>query len=608
MMDAVRARADRFVESATVPKLKAKLAELGLSTLGLKPTLKLRLEEGIALLDVSRLEELFSIDGIDEESDEEENVSESDLAEQDRAVSERLESLRALVRKKEEIAILERKLAELCKPQKEVESAAYTFRDVEDTVPNFSGDDSFPVKKWISNFEDARVMFRFSESESFLYAKRLLTGTAKLCSRSALCHSWNELKNMLLAEFHDHATATDVHNILRGRKKQKDESFQQYLLVMQEIASQVDIEEVDVMNYIIRGIPDSFFNKQILLTANNMTELKKLLKKYEKMIPEPYTPVQKSTAQAKVLASSSSKSTSKCFNCNEAGHISTNCPKPRREKGSCFRCGQIGHTVIGCQQSSSILLVQETVLEMEKPKPPCSYIDEFHNVFQYDFEDDLGAVCMTMNALTLIDTGSPINFVQQRYVPEFLMTSEPPPCQNFVGINNSKIIVLGSVLCKVKTNNNCVNVRLFVVKNDTMQDAFVLGRDFLKKMNVKLVFEKNNTNLFDNILFNNILSRNSANCNENSRNNHDINDPLCKTVSNEILNPNITQNQHEFVCLITKDKSDNTLMPKIEFNEKNICRTISPNNFLVSKINQNKLERQDSKEIYKKRRRRLRRK
>ena len=52
---------------------------------------------------------------------------------------------------------------------------------------------------------------------------------------------------------------------------------------MQELAAASDIEEQDVIHYIIKGIPDSMYNKQILLTANSIAELKQTLRKFEKI-------------------------------------------------------------------------------------------------------------------------------------------------------------------------------------------------------------------------------------------------------------------------------------------------------------------------------------
>lgn len=62
-----------------------------------------------------------------------------------------------------------------------------------------------------------------------------------------------------------------------------DENVQQYALAMQELASSANIEEQDLIDYIVKGIPDSIFNKQILFTANTIVELKAVLRRYEKM-------------------------------------------------------------------------------------------------------------------------------------------------------------------------------------------------------------------------------------------------------------------------------------------------------------------------------------
>jgi hypothetical protein len=35
-----------------------------------------------------------------------------------------------------------------------------SFRDVEDSIRPFSGNDEYPVEKWIQDFEDISVLFR----------------------------------------------------------------------------------------------------------------------------------------------------------------------------------------------------------------------------------------------------------------------------------------------------------------------------------------------------------------------------------------------------------------------------------------------------------------
>lgn len=486
-------RASRFIEIANVQQLKDKLAEIGLATNGLKSALKIRLQQGITQFDESQLEELFpAVEIIDDENSEES----SHLEEENRLVLQQLDSLRLIVARKEEIRQLQIKLAELSQ-HGETNNSIFSFRDFEDSLPTFSGDDNFPVMKWIKSIEESKLIYKFDDAKCFIYAQRLLKGTAKLFLRSVSCRSWNELKTALISEFQQDTTASDVHNTLRSRRKRKDESNQQYVLIMQEIASSADIEEQDIINYIIKGIPDTMSNKQILLTANSIADLKRILKKYDKMKTTEFQPTSSSyktvTIDTKTSAPNTiSRGKVRCFNCNDYGHVLTSCPKPRREKGSCFRCGQMGHMIKNCPQSAVCVLDDLDIAEQQHRS---TFLEDFHGIFKYTFiSDESEPVTSKLEAKTLIDTGSPINFIQQQYLPPYLMTSIDSAMHDYVGINNSKMIIFGKVYCNIEINNfNFKNICLYVVKKDTMKNIVILGREFLQKSNLK--FSLGDTNL-----------------------------------------------------------------------------------------------------------------
>lgn len=75
-----------------------------------------------------------------------------------------------------------------------------------------------------------------------IYSKRLLSGTAALYLRSENgIKSWNLLRECLMNEFRDNLTSADVHRQLTARVKNYDESHQQYLFKMMEIAKQGDV-------------------------------------------------------------------------------------------------------------------------------------------------------------------------------------------------------------------------------------------------------------------------------------------------------------------------------------------------------------------------------
>ena len=174
----------------------------------------IRLQEGIAELDENRMEELFPpnvLGGLEEVDNHADDVEENSEEQQ-------LENLRDAIRRKEEIISLQKRLTELNKPVDETRSS-YSFREIEDSLQTFSGDHNYPVARWIKSIDETKLIYNLNDSECFIYAKRLLRGTAKLFLRSTSCRSWCELKAALLIEFCQYTTATDVHNALRNRKK-----------------------------------------------------------------------------------------------------------------------------------------------------------------------------------------------------------------------------------------------------------------------------------------------------------------------------------------------------------------------------------------------------
>lgn len=74
--------------------------------------------------------------------------------------------------------------------------SAISFRDVQDSLSTFSGDDTYPISKWIDDMEEMTEVMNWSDLEVFVYSKKLLTGTDQLFVRSekVIC-SWSALRN-----------------------------------------------------------------------------------------------------------------------------------------------------------------------------------------------------------------------------------------------------------------------------------------------------------------------------------------------------------------------------------------------------------------------------
>lgn len=59
-----------------------------------------------------------------------------------------------------------------------------SYKDVENTLRTFDGTDIYPVKRWIDDFEDSAILFGWNEIQKLVFAKRTLTGLAKLFVQS----------------------------------------------------------------------------------------------------------------------------------------------------------------------------------------------------------------------------------------------------------------------------------------------------------------------------------------------------------------------------------------------------------------------------------------
>ena len=77
-----------------------------------------------------------------------------------------------------------------------------SFRNVEDTVRTFKGSDGYPIETWVEDFEDNAKLFKWSEMQKLLFAKKSLKGLANLFVKGERgISSWTRLKSLLLEEF-----------------------------------------------------------------------------------------------------------------------------------------------------------------------------------------------------------------------------------------------------------------------------------------------------------------------------------------------------------------------------------------------------------------------
>ncbi|XP_066258824.1 uncharacterized protein [Euwallacea similis] len=362
-------------------------------------------------------------------------------------------------------------------------SFALTFRDMEDSIRPFDGKDDYPIEKWIQDFEEISEITGWNDLQKLIFAKKSLTGLAKLFVQSEKgIKSWNTLKKKLTEEFEVKISSAQVHKQLMSRKKRYSETVQEYVLVMREIGSRAMLEAEVIIQYIIDGIQDDTSNKIVLYGARSFAELKDKVKLYEQIRTKKYT--HSSEKSGLTRRKNEEKEVKKeehhdrkgkptnCFNCGLRGHKSSGCPD--RTKGiKCYNCDDFGHVSAKCPKRKTITNEHHTsanVCTMEAV-PKNSVKVQIDNV----------------QLTALLDTGSDITAIRSDvyndYFRHITLTRNEITIQ---GIGPSRVKTEGFFQKTVRINDEDISLTFHVIPTCASKFKAIVGNDLLKSADISI--------------------------------------------------------------------------------------------------------------------------
>ena len=511
-----------------VAQLKEVLQRKGLTTTGAKVDLIKRLQEddpsGSWMNNMQRGTESELIDIGNHEEDYQlpiETEPENAVSEANRWTAEELRREVNFMRRERELLQRELRLAERENEQLRRSNASgdalevqpkVNVRSVGDLLSDFDGTEG-TFRNWERQLQMLIATYQLDQGMSRILIAMRLKGRAL-----SWFHSRPEYVQVTIAEllaemkkmFDQRENKLKLRRQFEERVWKADEPFSVYLHEKIILGNRVSIDEEDVVDYLIDGIPEVHLQNQakiqqfessaaLLAAFENISltggkgrgnreagEGVKPTKGPAKLTStgaatKEATPTAVTTKEATPMAATAKEAnpaaiSPRCYNCSKFGHIAKYCKLPRREKGACFKCGEKGHTANDCKGKGASQQISCVGGKSE---------NEFKKYVTFGI-NELGLKSeLTLD--TLIDTGSPISLIKEKFVPNCIIARDDLSDGSFCGLNGSKLVKVGTIVVNLQYDGiSRSGVRMYVVADGTMSAPAIIGRDVLKLCNVTL--------------------------------------------------------------------------------------------------------------------------
>lgn len=242
-------------------------------------------------------------------------------------------------------------------------------RAIRDLLSEFDGGKG-TFWKWEQQIRLLRISYALDDAAARVLISTKLKGRAFEWFHSKPEHLTFSIENLLKAmkEMFDlRQSKLSLRKKFEERTWRTNESFTSYYHDKIILANRVPIEDEEVVDYVIDGIPDRNLQDQARIMqfesqSDLLVAFKRLTLHSKKTTDQgKYQKEGKLSTKGNSTSRGSSASSSgdpslrqkvvKCYNCQEVGHLASACPHPK--KSTCYRCDSISHLIKDCSEEES---------------------------------------------------------------------------------------------------------------------------------------------------------------------------------------------------------------------------------------------------------------
>lgn len=365
-------------------------------------------------------------------------------------------------------------------------------QEIQGLIPAFDNT-GIAVEKWLEKIEKLQATYKWEDNEVLLYATTRLKGAPDIWLKGEDLSDWKTFKDKITKSFRRAVSLADVHSQLSQMTKKDDETYELFAYRVKALGKPYGVDEKSLISYVVRGLSnDPAYQALIGKSFTEYDTFVETLRECEVNLkmrrPRPSNPNKKPGKGDGKSENSDEKSTQskiRCFNCNEHGHKSSSCTKPK--KPQCSNCKKYGHTEPECTAKKSVIIVTKSSDNGSKEHT----VDK--TSASEEISTDRNGMVKAMavinrkafNVDAIIDSGSSVSLIKLQVLTKLNINYTNNTIYNEIfGINSSPLNVKGKVSSTLILNNRAYTSDLLVVGNETSNYDMVLGRDFLKDNNI----------------------------------------------------------------------------------------------------------------------------